>query len=354
MQRPHGVLLLLLVLTASLLLFWNLEEAPLERWDELTNINVVQETRSGGHLLPVLGGKPFLEKPPLWYLLTSALTSFTGDHLFWYRSVSAFSGLGCVLLLVLIVKRTHDIASGLASGFTLLSVVHLFVPSVAGLFSSHTFRSADLDALQLFLLCAAWFVFRSEHKRKIAFTSILIGCAYLVKGPLALGLLGVCVFTLYRRRAELRTFAELVLPAAVLAGLWFCLMFKYTSGGIWDSYILYHQLARISGIEMHVEPVWFYILILAHPLTNPAALPAGIAWLRSLKSGSLAAVSAAALLAGLSFILTKLSWYVFPVYILLALITGRMYRQFALPLQILLYVAVAAGILQSLWYVIRL
>jgi len=56
------------------------QNRSIELWDEQTNIEVVRETLQSNASYLNYEGKPFLEKPPLWYFLTGILVSILGQE----------------------------------------------------------------------------------------------------------------------------------------------------------------------------------------------------------------------------------------------------------------------------------
>src|SRR3989304_6998695 len=91
---------------AFFLCFYALGSSPLALWDETINARVVSELVDSGSF-PTLTylGTPFLEKPPLWYYLSSVPVRIAGLHVASLRFVSALSGFLLIVLTYAAVRR---------------------------------------------------------------------------------------------------------------------------------------------------------------------------------------------------------------------------------------------------------
>jgi len=213
-----GIIVNALVIITFFKIFWGLGSAPLQRWDEQTNVNVVQTTLSSGNWLnlkckdtcsddrPHDEAIPFLEKPPLWYWLTMGSVTIFGENKTVYRFVSAFSGFLLVMLLYFLSSMWYGFPAGIATIVTMLTTRHLFMSGAT--FTTHSLRTADLDSLQLLLIILSLFFFwRAQqrinftaHKIKSETLFLLLAIttstlAYFTKGPL--GFLPIVIFMLY-------------------------------------------------------------------------------------------------------------------------------------------------------------
>ncbi len=114
-------------------IFFNLLQAPVERWDEQTNIEVVINSLSHKSF-PVLyiDDKPFFEKPPLWYWITAIVVKSVNQSPFSMRLLSAVSGVGVILLTVFLAWRWWGVYAGISSWIVLLTTNQLFVTNAGG------------------------------------------------------------------------------------------------------------------------------------------------------------------------------------------------------------------------------
>ena len=77
--------------------------------------------RSGNVLVPTLAGKPFLEKPPLYFLVTAASLRLFGVTAGAARLPAALFGVGTLLLVFDLGRRIRDAARGFCSLVVLVS-----------------------------------------------------------------------------------------------------------------------------------------------------------------------------------------------------------------------------------------
>src|SRR4030095_9708928 len=68
-----------------------------------------------------LDGKPWYDKPPLFFWATSLLYKLFGITEFTSRAVSAARGVGVLGITWLIARRAYDSATGLVAALVLLS-----------------------------------------------------------------------------------------------------------------------------------------------------------------------------------------------------------------------------------------
>jgi 4-amino-4-deoxy-L-arabinose transferase-like glycosyltransferase len=321
------ILISALVLIMFFKIFWNLGAAPLQRWDEQGNVDVVQTTMQSGNwlilkckdkcsdCLPREQAVPFLEKPPLWYWLTMCSVKAFGESNTVYRLVPALSGFLLLMLLYFLSSTWFGFPAGMATIVTLLTTRHLFM--TGDTCTTHSLRTADLDSLQLLLIMLSIFFFwrAQQHvnftsrrlKTETAylalaiFTSVL---AYFTKGPM--GFLPVIIFILYlvinapvaigkdgmARRPlskELKLFAKnsaaqiAKIPLLLLAIMtvvivpWYIYQYYHNGRAFIDDHILYHLVQRAAEpLEGHHGTWRFYFNIFINMKIFLMGIPACI------------------------------------------------------------------------------
>jgi len=282
--------------------FWNLEQAPFEQWDEATNIGVLTETISRKSI-PVLmyQGKPFFEKPPLWYYM-QLISPFSP------RSLSAAAGFLTILLTAYIAWKWWGTVAGVTAWIVLLSTNQLFLNNPAGYFSTHTFRSADVDSL--FLLC----FLLSFYIKRPAWKGVFAGLAVSTKGPL--GLLPIL-------------FSPTAFGWAIVITIpWYLFMSVTFGWPFLSAHIGYHLAQRVfTPIEGHTNSPWYYVQLLTNRQVFFAweLLAGSIAWLMLKKRWKDARVRSVIAMTVLCFFLpavarTRLAWYIIPLYPFAALV----------------------------------
>jgi 4-amino-4-deoxy-L-arabinose transferase-like glycosyltransferase len=260
---PSRATALLLALVAALLLF-RLGDLPLVGPDEPRYARVAVEMhRSGEWVRPTLQGKPWLEKPPLYYWLAGAGYTVLGETETAARLPSVLASLCLVALTALIGRRLYGAAAGLHAGFalgtSLLFFVYARAASMDMLLAAGVTGAVGFAGLRLLDLAG-------RHAMVAAWACA--GLATLAKGPLGL-LLPVLVMAGYllamRRWSALR---EVISPAGILAFLavaapWYLLVWRDQGRHFVDVFLLDHNVQRFaSTIHRHPGPPWYYLPLL--------------------------------------------------------------------------------------------
>lgn len=351
--NPIKILLFTILLcTTSILCFYNLSKPPLALWDEYTNFNVVCDTLdSDNTLILKKSDNYFFEKPPLWYYLTMFSAKIFGLNNFSIRFISAVSGFFLIMLIFYLGWKMFSYNAGIIAAFSTLAARHLFLANPY-IFSTHSLRSADLDALLLLFIILSALGFYNFIKLKNKYfwlitAAIFSGFGFLTKGPFAL-IPAIAFFTfqlINHKKVSFKkiikqflifnfTFLILVLP-------WHIYMYAKFRNEFLDNYFFYHVLNRgISALEGHNEGIFFYIRLLFRRdffFSGEIFLLAVIYLISKYKSliikdFKLFFCFTASLLVILiiSTVQTKLSWYIFPFYPFAALIIGKFFNDLPL------------------------
>ena len=318
---------LLLALTAALLLF-RLGAVPLIGPDEPRYTRVAVEMhREGSYLVPTLQGRPWLEKPPLYYWLAGAAFAVVGETETAARLPSVLAALLLVGSTVFFGGRLYGEAAALHAGFAAATAPLVFVygrsAAMDMLLAATATCAVGLFALRLLGLAgpgvvpAAW---------------LFMALAALAKGPLGLLLPGLIVggYIVATRQWSLAREALSPLGIALfllVAGPWYVLMWRHEGQAFVDVFLLNHNLQRFtSTIHRHPGPLLYYVPVLlagVFPWTGLAV--AGLGTLRP--RGARADVFVFLWLA-LPFLFfsaagSKLPGYILPCLPPLALVTGR-------------------------------
>lgn len=212
---------LLIVVVALLLFVPGLGAVHLFDWDEINFAEIAREMiLTGDYLRPQVDFRPFCEKPPLFMWLQALCMTVFGVGEFAARLPDAICGIVTLLVLYRIGKRLRNEVFGL-----------LWVLAYLGSILPHLyFRSGIIDPwfnLFIFLGLHAFIRCVKEGIRAQAIRSgVFIGLAVLTKGPAAMIILGLTVFS-YWALVRSRTFfrwsdAGLLLTTALaVTGVWF-------------------------------------------------------------------------------------------------------------------------------------
>ncbi|MCX6995856.1 MAG: glycosyltransferase family 39 protein [Kiritimatiellaeota bacterium] len=158
--------------------------------------------------VPHLAGKPFVEKPPLYYLLSAywlRLGSAQGQSAGWLRLSSALWGLGTLGMTFLLARRLYDRATAR------LAVVIL--ATMPGFIHVTHWLLVD-NALMFFLVAAFWALTAAYQGARPGFlplAGLLAAGAFLVKGlvgPLLIGVGWLGLFIPWWLNRDLRAAPE--------------------------------------------------------------------------------------------------------------------------------------------------
>ena len=213
-------------------------------------------SRTGNLIVPYLGVKPFVEKPPLAFAASAgvarALGPVLGDTAA-IRLMSALWGLGTLGMLYLLARRL------LGASPAFLAVILL--ATMAGFVENFHWIRVD-PALSFFVAAAVWsfgeFYF-GEVRWQCVSAGLFTACSFLAKGPIGPALvgtawLGMIVSWLNRQWRQtgrirlhpgwhLSCLAAFALPAAA----WMILFRVHAGAQLWNEWFWVNQAGRFSG-----------------------------------------------------------------------------------------------------------
>lgn len=370
------LIIVFIIIISSFACFYKLGEPEFVRWDEYTNYGVVMDTIKAERFFVLKYENSqtnnqtgyFFEKPPLWYWLTGIVVRIGGDSNFNFRIISALSGIGVLLSIFWLGRSIAGFKAGIISWLVAILTPHFFVSFNEEIFSTHTFKSADLDALQLFfiLLSLNFFLNNSRTQRSgdlgsqintktqipaliklgreyksIILASLFSALAYMTKGPLGF-LPGILFFSfmgiqLLKKQIAWKTFLKLLGIYGgimiLLAGSWFVYM-TYLFG--WDfinEYFIYHTVKRVATpLEGHGGNWFTYIHYLFNKQLFLFAEIGTISFIFLILKFKLKIFNdfrfyfpiagAVIVFIFLTLTQTKIAWYLFYLYPLVCLIIG--------------------------------
>lgn len=157
LHRNH-LLFILFLLIVSPLFFWRLGNNHLSNWDEAWYADVSRHMVETGNLFtPTFNGRPFFDKPPLYYWLSSIAMWVFGVSEWSVRIVSAVAGLSSVILVYLIGSRIFlDRFAAYSSGLILISTIGFLYRA----------RTGNMDTLLTFgILLTIWGYLQFVNKK---------------------------------------------------------------------------------------------------------------------------------------------------------------------------------------------
>jgi len=258
---------LLLAGFCAFLFFYGLRQFGLIGADEPRYAQVAREMlERHDWITPVLGGQPWLEKPPLYYWQAMVAYSIFGVSDWAARLPSAIDATLLVLAVYFFLRRFRP-------GFELDGA--LIVASCAGIMGYAHAASMDMALAAAFTAgMLAWWAWRETSQRSyLAAFYALMALGTLAKGPVAPFLTAVVIACYLAAVREWRTiFKTLWLPGILLfcaiALPWYFAV-QARNPGFFREFIVEHNLGRFSrNLYHHTEPFWYYL-----PVTALALLP---------------------------------------------------------------------------------
>ncbi len=211
-------------------------------------------------ITPTLGGKPWLEKPPLFYWQAMLAYSIFGVSDWAARLPSAADATLMVVAIYLFLKRFRP-------GFQLDGA--LMTASAAGVISFARAASTDMPLAAMFSLALlAWYAWQESgaHRFLVAFYFFL-ALGALAKGPVA-PFLAAAIIALFA--AAKRDYRLLLRSLWVPGMLLFCavvlpwyIAVQVKNPEFFQVFIFQHNLARFgSNLYHHTQPFWYYAPVL--------------------------------------------------------------------------------------------
>jgi 4-amino-4-deoxy-L-arabinose transferase-like glycosyltransferase len=254
--------LVTLLAFCAFLFFYGLGSFGLVGADEPRYAQVAREMLARHDwVVPTLNGKPWLEKPVLYYW--SAMLSYS---LFGVRDWAA--RLPSALLATMMIAGVYFFARKFHRGAQLDAA--LMTASAAACVGFARGASTDMPLAATFTLAMlAWYTwFRTARPLWLAAFYLAMALATLAKGPVAPALAGasLLLFALLRRESAIvrRTLAWWpgVLLFFAVAAPWYVLV-ELRTGEFFRVFLLEHTVMRFgTNMFRHKQPLWYYAPVL--------------------------------------------------------------------------------------------
>jgi 4-amino-4-deoxy-L-arabinose transferase-like glycosyltransferase len=268
---------LLLAGFCSFLFFYGLGQFGLIGADEPRYAQVAREMlQRHDWITPVLGGQPWLEKPPLYYWQAMIAYSIFGVSDWAARLPSAFNATLLVLAIYIFLRRFRsgpELAGFKSAGFALDGA--LIAASSAGIIGYARAASMDMALAASFTIgMLGWWAWRdSGQKIYLAVFYGFIALGMLAKGPVAPFLAAIVIVTYAAALREFRLILKslwlpgILLFSAIALPWYFAVQIR--NPDFFHAFIIEHNLDRFStNLYHHPEPFWYYL-----PVTALALLP---------------------------------------------------------------------------------
>jgi 4-amino-4-deoxy-L-arabinose transferase-like glycosyltransferase len=267
-MRPHAALpvrgaALLLALTAALLLLRQ-DEVPLVGPDEPRYARVAVEMgRSGNLVTPTLQGRPWLEKPILYYWMAAAAFRAFGETETAARLPSLVATLLMTGATALVGARLYGGAAGLHAGFalgtSLLTFIYGRAASMDMLLAATVTASVGLLALDALGIAG---------RLAIPAAFVFAALATLAKGPLGALLPALAAFGYVLAARDWPFLRRLASPSGwilflAVAAPWYILVIRAEGRAFVDTFLLDHNLQRFTTtVHRHPGPFVYYLPVL--------------------------------------------------------------------------------------------
>jgi 4-amino-4-deoxy-L-arabinose transferase-like glycosyltransferase len=212
-------------------------------------------------ITPVLGGQPWLEKPPLYYWQAILAYSIFGVSDWAARLPSGLDATFLVLAVYFFLRRFRR-------GVELDGA--LIVASSAGIVGYSRAASMDMPLAAAFTIgMLGWWAWRESEKRiYLAVFYVFMALGMLAKGPVA-PFLAFVVIVLYATavgevRVVLKTLwlPGILLFCAIALPWYFAVQMR--NPAFFREFILEHNLGRFSkNLYHHTGSVWYYLPVMA-------------------------------------------------------------------------------------------
>src|SRR5580704_1862824 len=208
-------------------------------------------------ITPTLGGKPWLEKPPLYYWQTMLAYGLFGVSDWAARLPSAVDATLMVVATYLFLQRFRP-------GFQLDGA--LMTASAAGIIGFARAASTDMPLAATFTIALlAWFAwYESESRRFLALFYCFLALGMLAKGPVAPLFAAVIIVIFAAATRDYRLLGRTlwvpgILLFCVLAFPWHIAV-QIKNPDFFRIFVLQHNLARFgTNLYHHPEPFWYYV-----------------------------------------------------------------------------------------------
>jgi len=208
-------------------------------------------------ITPTLGGKPWLEKPPLYYWQAMLAFSIFGVSDWAARLPSAVDATLMVVVTYLFLRRFRP-------GFQLDGA--LMTASAAGIIGFARAASTDMPLAATFTIALlGWYAwYESKSRRFLALFYCFLALGMLAKGPVAPLLAAVIIVIFAAATSDYRLLGRtLWVPGILLFGavvLPWHIAVQIKNPEFFRVFILQHNLARFgTNLYHHPEPFWYYV-----------------------------------------------------------------------------------------------
>jgi 4-amino-4-deoxy-L-arabinose transferase-like glycosyltransferase len=343
-MRLSRLITWLIITFAFTLLFYRLGSRPLNSWDEAVYAESAKEmVQDGDWLTPHWNHEKFLQKPPLFTWSAALLFKLFGVSEASARAVSALSGVGCVVLVLFIVRLFSAEYTAVIAALILLATPSFKLNA----------RYAMTDVMLTFFMLSAIYAYlrTKENTKWWLLAGVSCGLAVMTKGAGAIPIFAALIIVIaWKNRAAIRTrnFWLGVCLCLVLAGAWhltmLCLHGRTFIAEYFSSQVVGRTLQLVDSPEGQYGTFSYIPTVVLGFFPFCLLLPLSISgWFKAKGVPIILTVFAPTVLVLYSLASTKHQWYIIPIFPILSIIAAPLSRKL-IPLFI---VAIAGGLIFS-------
>lgn len=343
-MRLSGLITWLIISFAFVLLFYRLGSRPLNSWDESVYAESAKEmVQDGDWLTPHWNHEKFLQKPPLFTWSAALLFKLFGVSEASARAMSALAGVGCVVLVLFIVRLFSPEYTAVIAALILLATPSFKLNA----------RYAMTDVMLTFFMLSAIYAYlrAKENTKWWLLAGVSCGLAVMTKGAGAIPIFAAIMILIpWKNRAAIRTrdFWLGVGLCLVLGLTWHLIMLgmhgRTFIADYFTSQIVGRTLQLVDSPEGQYGTFSYIPTVVLGFFPACLLLPLSISgWVKAKALPIILPVFAVTVLVLYSLASTKHQWYIIPIFPILSIIAAPLSRKL-IPLFV---VAIAGGLVFS-------
>jgi len=334
----QNIALLVLIVFSACLFCAGIGVMPLTDPDEVFYAETAREMlKKGDFLTPYIFGKPQFEKPPLYYWLVILAFKAFGINEFAARIPSAIFGIIGIIGVYFLGKILFNEKTAFFSGIIMATSVSYIALSRACV------TDVVLSVFFIYTFLFFFIGFFSSSKPTIWYllSALAMAFAVVTKGPIGVFLpVGIILIYLLFTKKIKRLKEIPILKGSLIFLLvalpWYLIMYRLHGSNFTGEFFGFHNIVRYLKPEHPSTDffLYYFVVIAAGFFPYSALLPVSI-WQAfrekdkyKKEANTFLAVWALAIIVFFTFSRTKLPTYIFPMFPVLALFSGRLWDLF--------------------------
>jgi 4-amino-4-deoxy-L-arabinose transferase-like glycosyltransferase len=329
---------LLLVAVSLFLFFYGLGDMALTDPDETFYAQTAREMLDAGEwTTPLIFGEPQFEKPAFYYWLVMISYMVFGVGEFAARFPSAVFGIAGVIGMYFLGRLFFSRLCGFLSGLILATCVQYIILSRGCV--------TDMVLMVFILFCFLFFLMGWTGGRKFYYlaASVMAAFAVLTKGPIGLFIPGMVIILYILFSRQWKALKNVPVWQCILLFLaislpWYIVVSRIHGAAFINEFFGFHNVTRFLEPEhrIGISPFFYIPIIIGGFFPWSLFLPLGV-WDMFRRGRGVSRVTAHRSFLFVWFLTvflffsassTKLVTYIFPLFPVMALVTGRLWEKF--------------------------